>query len=405
MDAQNRLLQNIFISQSSGLKKSRHPLKNLKAIDAISQCRTKEMGTSYYSCKDNHSIIEQSHSCRHRSCYLCAHGSRLKWIETQKKRLFNCSHFHVIFTIPHDYLSLWQYNEKWFSQTLFRVANDTLQTLLKDKKHHGITPGIMIALHTWGRQLNLHPHVHCLVTAGGLDKQDQWQDVEKYLLPIKVVKSLYRGKFQSAIEDAYQSKQLKLPRDMNEHSFKRVFKLVYRKDWSVRIEEKYEHGQGVMLYLARYLKGGPMSPAQIQSCDANRVVFKYKDHRQNRINQLSLDTKELVRRLLMHVPVIGSHTVRYYGLYSSSSKRKRELCLDRLGNLSSTSIGDGDQVDDVLLFCRTCGEQAYLVQRIFRRRHKGNSLIERIPRSFVQQLDQTHPAYDLRTRDPCELRV
>ena len=405
MEVSNKLLQNIFISQSAQLQKLRHPLKNLKAIDAISQCRTKEMGASYYSCKDSHSVIEQPHSCRHRSCYLCAQGSRLKWIEAQKKRLFNCSHFHVIFTVPHEYLSLWQYNEKWFTQTLFRVANETLQSLIKDKKYHGITPGIMIALHTWGRQLNLHPHVHCLITAGGLDTGEKWQPINQYLLPIKVVKALYRGKFQAAIDEAYQNKQLKLPADMNERTFRRAFKTAYRKEWSVRIEEKYEHGKGVMLYLARYLKGGPMNPAQIQSCDANKVVFKYKDHRQNRIAELSLETRELVRRLLIHVPVIGAHTVRYYGLYSSSAKRKRELCRDRLGDLSSEELGDSENAHDMILFCKTCGKQAYLIQRVFRRGRKGNSLIERKTRATAQQGDEAHPAHEFRTRDPCEIGV
>lgn len=161
----DRLIQKIFQSQYSRLADSKQPLKNIKAIDALAYCRTPEVGSTYYQCEEKHKAIEVHHSCRNRSCYLCAQKSRIEWIDRQRDRLFNCSHFHVIFTLPHEYLALWRYNERFFSALLFRASQETLVSLMRDKKYHGITPGIMTALHTWGRQLTLHPHVHCLVTA------------------------------------------------------------------------------------------------------------------------------------------------------------------------------------------------------------------------------------------------
>jgi len=262
-----------------------------------------------------------------------------------------------------------------------------------------------MALHTWGRQLNLHPHTHCLVTAGGLNRQGEWQGVDDFLLPIRVVKSLYRGRFQDAIRQAYEQGELTLPPDMNDKAFWKLYRAAYQKQWSVRIEERYEHGKGVMLYLARYLKGGPLNPAQIKSCDSKNVVFNYKDHRDKRVKPLSLKITELLRRLLLHVPAIGVHTVRHYGLYASSSKAKREYCVEKLGDLSGINGGGGDQIGDMVLFCKKCGEPARRTHSIWRREKKGISLNKKRATVLVQQDDEAHLACELRTRDPCELVV
>jgi len=355
MAAPDRLIQNLFLSQLPRLQRQRHPLKHLKAIDAISQCRTRALGSTYFRCKDQHAPIEQLHSCRHRSCSLCASGRRQRWIEAQKPRLFDCPHFHVIFTLPHEYLNLWRYNDVWFTRALFHTSKTTLLTLLGDTARQGFKPGILSALHTWGRQLNLHPHVHCLVTGGGLTASGEWKDSGDFLLPIKQVKSLYRGQFQARLKQAFEAGELILPPDMSRADFNRQFKAAYRKEWSVRIEERYAHGKGVLLYLARYLKGGPLNPAQIQRCDAAQANFKYKDHRDGRVKTLSLSLAELTRRLLDHVPAIGVHTVRYYGLYASSDKRSRERCIRSLGSLAGVASERGIRVADMVVFCKTCG--------------------------------------------------
>ena len=197
-----KIIQNLFKSHEDYLARTPQPLKNRKAIYAIAHCRTPEMGVSYYSCADNHPAIEQYHSCRNRSCYLCSLKTKVDWIEAQKSRLLNVPHFHVVFTLPHEYLPLWRYNETLFTQIIFKASQETLLTLMRDPKYHGVTPGILIALHTWGRQLTLHPHTHCLVTAGGLTPTGDWQSIDDYLLPIDVVKLLYRGKIQGLLRDA-----------------------------------------------------------------------------------------------------------------------------------------------------------------------------------------------------------
>jgi hypothetical protein len=285
----------------------------------------------------------------------------------------NCPHFHVVFTLPHEYLSLWRYNEVLFTQILFRASQETLLTLMKDH-HHGITPGLLIALHTWGRQLTLHPHTHCLITAGGLNGKNAWQPTGEFLLPIHVVKALYRGNVQGALKAAFESKELTLPPDLPVADFWRLYRSVYQKPWSVRIEEQYAHGKGVVIYLARYFKGGPLNPNQIKACTDKAIEFSYRDHRDQRIKRLRLTPADFLQRLLTHVPANGTHTVRYYGLYAGCAIHKRSRCQAQLGSLQAIK-GKGFSLRDAVLLCRQCGEPLSLTYSERSRSPKGNSFI------------------------------
>lgn len=385
-----RAIQKIFKSQYQSLIHSAQPLKNLKAIDAITHCRTKAMGSSYFRCVSNHKAIELHHSCRHRSCYLCAQKRRKEWVDMQRERLFPCAHFHVIFTLPHEYLDLWRYNEKFFSHLLFSASRDAL-LLVSDKRFHGVTPGIMTALHTWGRQMNLHPHVHCLITAGGLDANDQWKCIDKFLLPSRVLRSRYRGLIQDAIKCALQAGALKLPPSVSKSEVEAIWRLLWKKEWSIRIEERYAHGKGIMLYLSRYLKGGPMNPHQILRVESDSVSFRYLDHRDKRKKNLRLSLGEFTRRLLIHVPHVGIHTFRYYGLYAPAAKRRRLLTYRCLRGADYTA--HSPRRKDVVLFCGTCGARARLTHSFWRSEatkafslYKGGAS-EKVPRC-VQQVDE-----------------
>ena len=129
----NRAMQRLFQSCKAALDESPQPRKNRRAITSITYCRTRDMGVSYYACPDCQEWWEQCHSCRHRSCYVCAQKHRKDWIEAQKQRLLDVPHFHVIFTLPHEYLPLWRYNEGLFARLLFRASQEALQELLADK--------------------------------------------------------------------------------------------------------------------------------------------------------------------------------------------------------------------------------------------------------------------------------
>lgn len=372
----DRTIQKLFQTYKPDLDQIPQPLKNLKAIDALTQCQTPEMGVSYYACPNGHDPWEHYHSCRHRSCSLCAEKKRVEWVEQQKQRLFNTPHFHVIFTLPHEYLSLWRFNEALFAQLLFKASQQSLLELLADRKYGGLTPGLMMTLHTWGRQLNLHPHTHCLVTAGGLTPGDRWKATGEFLLPGPVLQRYYRGKVQAFLKEALQRGELALPPGMTVQQFWRQYRALYHKKWSVRIEERYEHGKGVMLYLARYCKGGPLHPGQIKGWEHGCIKMSYLDHRDKRIKHQRLTPLGLVQCLLQHVPARGVHTVRYYGLYAPAAKRRHRWALAKHGNLEGlTTVRRGIDLRTVLVCCKRCGAPARLLSQRWRKAPKGNSFI------------------------------
>lgn len=399
MKNNNRLLQNIFQSAYPQLKQNKHPLKDHKAIHAIMNCQTEAQGYHYLSCPNGHEQRQQNHSCRHRSCPLCSEKSKHDWIEAQKQRLLNCPHHHVIFTLPHEYIPLWLYNRKWMTQHFFKACRDTLITLLSDKRYLDATPGILMTLHTWGRQLTLHPHMHCLVTSGGLNEKAQWCPTSNdFLLPIQVVKALFRGKMQSYIKDAFFKKELRLPKDCDGVEFMKIHRSLFKKQWSIRIQEQYSHGRGVMLYLARYMKGGPLNPKQITQLTSTHLVFRYKDHRDQKTKQMRLTITEFIRRILWHVPEPGLHVVRYYGVYATQSCKKLNQCRALLGDLKQElSKSSEDIIDAVQWCCETCGALMKRVYTNYKKIRKGNSFILVSHHRLVQQVVQVDALIQYRT--------
>src|SRR5262249_33419090 len=159
-----------------------------RAACPIGQRRTAALGGHVQACPDGHVSRIWYNSCRHRSCPQCAYLQTERWLVLQRARLLACDHYHVIFTLPHDLNPLWLANVPLMTTVLFQAVRDTLCTLLADPKYLGAQPGIIAALHTWSQTLMLHPHIHCLVTGGGLTPMGQWVAVRNgFLLPARVV--------------------------------------------------------------------------------------------------------------------------------------------------------------------------------------------------------------------------
>lgn len=364
------------------------PLKHHKAVDAITSCQNGALGVSAYECDDKHNLTLIGHSCRHRSCPLCAARRRHQWVEEQQARLLNCPHFHCVFTLPHEYHVLWRYNQKWFTSTFFDVVRSTLMEMLQQRHGEGLMPGILMAMHTWGRQLTLHPHIHCVVTGGGLDKDSNWKSTGKYLLPGRQLRALYRGRFQDKIKSAYEAKELTLPPDHSVRDCVEVYKKTYKKNWCVRIEKQYAHGRGVLSYLSRYLRGGPINPAQIVRCDSEQIGFRYKDHRDKRTKVLNVKPEEFIRRVLLHVPETGQHMVRHYGLYAGAAKVRRNVCREHLGGLME-ALGAAEEKEKKEMVCRCCSSVMRLKWVMYVKRKKANSYkVEFNAKRYVQQGDE-----------------
>ena len=371
-------------------------MRVLKAIEAQIICRTEKLGKTHYQCPNQDSKIDVYHSCRNRGCTICGLKKQKDWLDQQKIRLLNCPHFHVVFTLPSEYRNLWLYNRKWFIKTQFEVSSEALQSLLSQKKskksdyptYLGATPGIISALHTWGRQLNLHPHIHCLVTGGGLIKEKQWQPVKNnFLLPAKVLKSRYRSLFQDRIKELLDSDDVQLPAGQTKQALYILRQSLFQKEWSVRIQPQYAHGKGVLNYLSRYLGSRPLDPKQITAIDHNSVSFNYKDHREGKHKSLTLSINEFMRRLLMHQGDVGIHTLRYYGIYASQSKKKWQLAKQLLGEDTSESQEKSSLKDSIRkanqIFCECCGAIMQPVYISYKKRQIENTYIESIPLHFV----------------------
>jgi hypothetical protein len=255
-------------------------------------------------------------------CPQCAWVQVEHWLAKQKARLLACEPYHVIFTIPHALNALWLANVDVMSGLLFASVHDTLLELLGDPKYLGARPGIIATQHTWSQTLVLHPHIHCLVTGGGLTQAGEWVAVRHgFLLPMRVVMAVFRGKLRAAIQQGLQHGQLTPPAGKSCQQLENLLNKLGRQKWNVQIRERYPHGQGILVYLARYLRGGPLSNRRWLACDGQQVVFEYEERAQGPGGQaqrrtMRLPLEQFIGRWLLHVPPAGAVLVRCWGLYA-----------------------------------------------------------------------------------------
>jgi len=322
-----------------------HPLPAhvRRAAHALIQCRTAALGGHIQACPDGHMARIWYNSCRHRSCPQCAYLQTERWLAMQRARLLACDHYHVIFTLPHDLHPLWLANVPVMTTLLFQAVRATLVELLADPKYLGAQPGILAALHTWSQTLGLHPHVHCLVTGGGRTPAGTWKPVRNgFLLPARVVMAVFRGKLLAAIRQALARAALVLPAGGR---LQPVLNLLNRlghprqTKWNVHIRERYRHGAGVVTYLARYLRGGPLKNTRLVAYDGHRVTFTYRPRSEegngsgSSAPRLALAVADFVQRWLLHVPVPQTRVVRSYGLYHATQADALAGCRVGLGQL------------------------------------------------------------------------
>jgi len=312
-----------------------------RAARAIMQCRTAALGGHVQACPDGHMARIWYNSCRHRSCPQCAYLQTERWLALQRARLLACDHYHVIFTLPHDLNPLWLANVSVMTTLVFQAVRDTLGTLLADPKYLGAQPGIIAALHTWSQTLVWHPHVHCLVTGGGVTPDGHWKAVRQgFLLPARVVMAVFRGQMLDAVRRAFAQDALVLPEAMRPQQLLNLLNRLghaQKTPWNVHIRERYRHGAGVVTYLARYLRGGPLKNSRLVAYDGARVTFTSRA-RQEEANtgpaspqRMTLSLADFLQRWLLHVPVPQTRVVRSYGLYHPTQAEALAVCRTALG--------------------------------------------------------------------------
>jgi hypothetical protein len=320
-----------------------HPLPPhiRRAARAIMQCRTAALGGHVQACPDGHVARIWYNLCRHRACPQCAYLQTERWLARQQARLLACDHSHVIFTLPHALNPLWLANVSVMTPLLLQAVHDTLRTLLAAPQYLGAPPGILAVLHTWSQTLVWHPHVHCLVTGGGLTPDGHWKAVHHgFLLPARVVMAVFRGKMRAAIRQTLARGALTLPEPLRAQPWLNLLNRLghpTQTKWNVRIMERYAHGTGVVTYLARSLRGGPLKKARLVAWDGDRGTFTYRAWQEEApgarpgLQRMTLPVADFLQRWLLHVPAPQTRVVRCYGLYHQTHPEALAPCQAHLG--------------------------------------------------------------------------
>jgi hypothetical protein len=309
-----------------------------RAVWALMACRTAELGGHIEECPEGHVERHHYNSCKHRACPRCAFIERQEGLTAKLALLLPCDYYHVIFPLPHALNPLWRWNVRRLTALLFGAMRDTVYEFLQDPKYLGATPGILAALHTWGQTLVLHPHLHCLITAGGVTSEGQWQEAKRsFLFPIRAVSVVFRGKFLAAVRRELVAGRLQLPPDLSEPKLHTLLNKLGRKKWNVHIRERYPHGRGVLTYLSRYLRGGPLAERRLLKADAQAVTFWYTDNTERDAQgrgtrkPLTVTAAEFLTRLLTHVPPPGRQGVRRSGVFATRARPALATCRAQLG--------------------------------------------------------------------------
>ena len=359
-----------------------------KAAESLMMCRTALLGGHVQECPEGHYRRQWYNSCKHRMCPLCAFTQVERWLRKQMGRILDTAHFHVIFTMSHELLPLWRLNTRIMGDILFKTASQTLVELLADEKYLGAKPGIIATLHTWSRTLTLHPHLHCLVTGGGLIGK-KFKSVSKgYLLPFAVVRDKFRGKFLYYLREALRNDRITIPNGMRLQQVYNLLNKLGRKKWNVHVKETYAHGQGVLIYLSRYLRGGPISNKRIVNIKDGNVIFN--SGRKKR-HLLTLSLCEFIERFVQHIPEKNEVRVRTYGLYHHNCKSELEYCRQLLGQgpIEEQEYLDWQQIcetqgDSHPERCPECGLRLVAVRPPVKSIRQRKSTITDIPQLVMQ---------------------
>jgi hypothetical protein len=373
----------IFRAYGSAYRKAyckKMPLRNFRVMNAIEICRTKELGGHVDECDACGSLRISYNSCRNRHCPKCQCLDKERWLEARKRDILPTHYFHIVFTIPEALRPIALRNQKVVYGILFKAASATLKELAEDPKHLGVMIGFIALLHTWSQTLIDHPHIHCIVTGGGLSLDGKrWiKGKKQFFLPVKIISRLFRGKLLAYLKKAYLAEELQFSgkiSELKEHSvFNALLTNLYNQEWVVYCKAPFKKPETVIDYLGRYTHRVAITNDRISQLAEEKVTFRYRDRDENnKIKFMSLDAFEFIRRFLFHVLPDGFMKIRHYGILSNRNrKEKLFVCKQLLGAGGKASECDVEKESwEDLLFritgidptvCPTCGK-GKMVQR------------------------------------------
>ena len=310
-----------------------------RAMRAIEVCRTAVLGGHIDVCDECGAERNSYNSCRNRHCPKCQSLAKAEWLESRIEELLPVPYYHVVFTIPEEIASVAFQNKRVVYSILFRAAAETLRIIALDPKHLGAQIGFLAVLHTWTQTLLHHPHVHCVIPAGGLspDKNNWISCREGFFLPVRVLSRLFRAKFLHYLKQAYNRGKLQFFSDLMPMAESRAFSQLLgrsrKSDWVVYAKRPFAGPFQVLDYLGRYTHRVAISNDRLVKLEGGKVTFRYRDRKDNdRIKPMTLDASEFIRRFLLHILPDGFVKIRHYGILSNRKRNtKLGLCKRLLG--------------------------------------------------------------------------
>ena len=312
---------------------TKHKLKGQAKgiLRLLAICQTPVLGLHYQQCNYCGHTEVFSNSCRNRHCPVCQHKNRQQWLDKRMQELLGVGYYHLVFTIPHQLNDLCLKNKKLMYNILFKAASQTVIELARDTRYLGANTGLITVLHTWGQNMMDHPHLHCIMPAGGLsfDKL-HWISPCKsndFFVYYKVLSRKFRGKFLYLLQHAYENGLLNFPSKIAALSSKRAFRTfkdqLFKKKWVVYIQKPLGHPGKILEYLGRYVFRIAITDRRIEKIEDGKVHFSMKDYRRGGLwRKMSLDIDEFIGRFLLHILPKGFSKVRYYGIFASTVRKK-----------------------------------------------------------------------------------
>jgi ribosomal protein L37AE/L43A len=318
-----------------------------RALNDLTACRTAALGGHVLECPGCGHREVSYNSCGNRHCPKCQATAAARWLEAQAADLLDTPYFHVVFTLPAGLGPVARCNPRCVYGLLMRAAAQTLLEVAADPKHLGAEVGILAVLHTWGQSLALHPHVHCVVTGGGLAPDgSRWvAGRADFFLPVRVLSRVFRGKFLAGLRAAFKRGRLRFPGRLavlaRPERFHRLIAESVRTEWVVYARPPWGGPATVLKYLARYTHRAAISNRRLVGLADGRVTFRWKDYAHGgRRGTMTLEAVEFVRRFLTHVLPAGFVRVRHYGLLANRHRREKlARCRELLGEATEPQAG------------------------------------------------------------------
>ena len=308
--------------------------QQLKVLGKIAQCRTAALGGHEEACENCGTVRYSYNSCGDRHCPKCQAAKQAFWIDDLMQSTLPIKHYHIVFTVPHQLNAICLHNARMYYDLLFNAVWNTIRSF--GYSHYGVESGTVAVLHTWGQNLSLHPHIHCIVPAAGYTLDGQWKNIGEsgnYLYPVHQLSNTFKGKFLDSLKRAL--------RKNNEISlFAGKLEAAYQTKWVVHCKPSLADAKYVVKYLGQYTHRVAITNQRILNIDRGKVTFIAKDYRDRAVKKpVTMDGVEFLRRFTLHILPQRFVKIKHYGIYNHTSKR----------NLGVQFVPEEKPVIDVLI--------------------------------------------------------